>query len=226
MGSVAERFKDYDKEFTRTSSAIIVPPEIREAIVSRLRGRVLDVGTGDGYKLRNFVAGASPGAVTEIVAIEPSPLYSKAERELAPLGIPFQVIHAAFEELERIEGRFDTILMFEVLEHLLDQRSVMDRLVKLLAPGGTFICSTPNKIIYHLTAALAGKKTDTTHCSELSYRQTAALMRSYYRTVRLQGFFPWMGLFRRFPRLSRINRYLGFLWLTRTVYCFATDPLP
>jgi len=48
-----------------------------------------------------------------------------------------------------IDGAFDTILFFEVLEHInQDPMGVMERIHHRLAPGGTLVMSVPNAISY------------------------------------------------------------------------------
>lgn len=103
-------------------------------------GRMLDVGCGTGatvaaVKALHQVAWA--GGV-EIVAEE-----AVRAREVCD-----QVWTANIEN-ERLEagipaGSLDLILCLDVLEHLADPWSVVDRLTPLLAPGGRLIVSVPN----------------------------------------------------------------------------------
>lgn len=47
-------------------------------------------------------------------------------------------------EKENIEGKYDIILMSEILEHLSDYTKVMAKIINFLNPGGIVIVSTPN----------------------------------------------------------------------------------
>jgi 2-polyprenyl-3-methyl-5-hydroxy-6-metoxy-1,4-benzoquinol methylase len=63
------------------------------------------------------------------------------------------LVHHARErglEVDRMEfpneippGRYDVVTLFDVLEHLLDDRSALDGVRKLLRPGGRVIISVP-----------------------------------------------------------------------------------
>lgn len=45
-------------------------------------------------------------------------------------------------------GRFDVIVCFEALEHLVDHAGLMDEVKRLLKKGGLFLVSTPNASVY------------------------------------------------------------------------------
>lgn len=99
---------------------------------------VLDVGCGEG---------ATSGYLREnghcrwAAGIELSPEAAAQARERLDL-----VITGNLEELELPfdDGSLDLILCLDVLEHLVDPWAVVDRLAKLLRPGGTILASIPN----------------------------------------------------------------------------------
>jgi 2-polyprenyl-3-methyl-5-hydroxy-6-metoxy-1,4-benzoquinol methylase len=99
-------------------------------------GRVLDVGCGEGGAngpLRE--AGATQ--VTGI-EIQPEPAAKAAEvYERVEVG-------DAAEALLRVSDEFDTILCYDVLEHLIDPAVVLTRLRELVADHGRLHVSTPN----------------------------------------------------------------------------------
>ena len=51
---------------------------------------------------------------------------------------------------------FDLIVAFEVIEHLMDWRMLLEEARRLMAAGGQFIVSTPNKSYYQATRAVSG----------------------------------------------------------------------
>jgi 2-polyprenyl-3-methyl-5-hydroxy-6-metoxy-1,4-benzoquinol methylase len=53
-------------------------------------------------------------------------------------------ISTGFIEDQHFEHAFDAIVMWDVVEHLWDPRSVLTRLVEHLRPGGTLVLSTPD----------------------------------------------------------------------------------
>jgi SAM-dependent methyltransferase len=58
------------------------------------------------------------------------------------LGLPLREL--AIEDTELEDGRYDAILLVDVLEHLDDPVLVLDRLVAALAPGGAMLIVTPD----------------------------------------------------------------------------------
>lgn len=51
---------------------------------------------------------------------------------------------------------FDLVAAFEVIEHLVDWQALLSEAARVLAPGGTFIVSTPNKSFYAESRGEAG----------------------------------------------------------------------
>jgi SAM-dependent methyltransferase len=50
-----------------------------------------------------------------------------------------------FEELDFDEHTYRAIVAWEVLEHLIDPRGFLEKVRRLLMPGGVFACSVPNE---------------------------------------------------------------------------------
>jgi 2-polyprenyl-3-methyl-5-hydroxy-6-metoxy-1,4-benzoquinol methylase len=106
------------------------------ADLPRPLGRVLDVGCGEGGvngPLRT--AGASSVTGIELLA-EPA---AKAAKRYDHVEVG-----DASEALMRIADEFDTILCYDVLEHLVDPALVLTRLRELVAADGHLHISTPN----------------------------------------------------------------------------------
>lgn len=217
--NVYNLFRDYNKEFRITSSKIIFPQEVYEEIVKNTKGNVLDIGTADGYKLENILNGVDQDKINKIVAIDPSPLYKKAESRLRKLK-KVEVCNLCLEDLNS-EEKFDTILMFEIIEHVPNFANVMEKITGLLKPNGIFICSTPNKWIYRITERMIEKKPDSTHVNEMTSKQFISLMDSHFHETRYMGVLPFMTIGRRFPHILVLNRYFSFIPVSRTIYCFA-----
>jgi SAM-dependent methyltransferase len=97
-----------------------------------LRGRVLDAGAGIGTHTSRLV-----GLADEVVALEP-------EAELAALlqsRVPAATVVQG--DAWAVEGPFDAILCFNVLEHIPDDRAVLGRFQELLAPDGALCVIVP-----------------------------------------------------------------------------------
>jgi 2-polyprenyl-3-methyl-5-hydroxy-6-metoxy-1,4-benzoquinol methylase len=99
-------------------------------------GRVLDVGCGEGGANPHLrAAGATFIAGVELLA-EPA---AKAVDHYEHVEVG-----DALDALRRISDEFDTILCYDVLEHLVDPATVLTRLRELIAPAGRLHVSVPN----------------------------------------------------------------------------------
>jgi 2-polyprenyl-3-methyl-5-hydroxy-6-metoxy-1,4-benzoquinol methylase len=99
-------------------------------------GRVLDVGCGAGG---NAKALRERGA-TEIVGIEIHEPSAEKAREVFDIVLA----GAVEDQLENLTGTFDTILNYDVLEHLADPHSVVKSLRDIAAPNARLHVSLPN----------------------------------------------------------------------------------
>jgi SAM-dependent methyltransferase len=98
---------------------------------SLLRGRkLLDFGCGNGAFLLKAQSIAETAAGIDLEPV--------AEADLRRRGIAFG------PDLSSIEGSFDIVTMFHVLEHLHDPRETLRAVAKRLAPGGQVIVEVPN----------------------------------------------------------------------------------
>jgi len=97
-----------------------------------LRGRVLDAGAGVGTHTARLV-----GLVDDVVALEPSPQLAGLLRRHVPGA---NVVEG---DAWSVDGPFDAIVCFNVLEHIADDAAVFARFGELLAPGGTLCVIVP-----------------------------------------------------------------------------------
>lgn len=97
-------------------------------------GWLADIGGGNG-----FVSLALTRAGYETVIIEPgsSGIHNAATRGLAPL------VHATLHEAEFARDSVPAAGMFDVLEHIEDDRQVLCDLHRALRPGGRLYLSVP-----------------------------------------------------------------------------------
>lgn len=109
-------------------------------------GRVLDVGCGEGGA--NEPLRARGATWISGIEILPGPAARAAERyDEVEVG-------DALEALERVAGPFDTILCYDVLEHLVDPAALLRRLREVARPGGRLHVSVPNARHYSLARDL------------------------------------------------------------------------
>jgi SAM-dependent methyltransferase len=106
--------------------------------------RVLDHGCGDGTFLALLLDGDR--APSEAVGTEiDTHLVDDCRRRFGAHDALSFELTVALERSEH-EGRFDTIYCMEVLEHVVDPVVELDRMSRLLAPGGTLLISVPIEI--------------------------------------------------------------------------------
>jgi SAM-dependent methyltransferase len=103
--------------------------------------RVLDAGCGTGYGAE-LLAREGAAAVVGVDIDEQA-----FDRTQAVAGaVTFR--KADLRELPADLGDFDVVVCFEVLEHIDDPTTALDRLAGVLRPDGVLVVSSPNKDVY------------------------------------------------------------------------------
>lgn len=106
--------------------------------------RVLDLASGEGYG-----AAILADAASSVVGLELDPVtVEHATRRYASDKVSFVV--GSMEDTQALADAapFDVITCFEAIEHVERQESVLALVKRLLAPGGVFLCSTPDVEVY------------------------------------------------------------------------------
>jgi SAM-dependent methyltransferase len=129
-------------------------------------GSVLEIGPGFGtfgVELR------SRGGFDRIVAIEPTPDLAAHCR-----GLGLEILEARFEEVTfPPEQRFDAIVCFEVLEHVLSPREFLRHCRNVLRPGGLMSVTCPN--IDGFDIVTLGVASDSIDVEHLNYFNPSSL---------------------------------------------------
>ena len=102
-----------------------------------LGGSVLDVGCGDGALLR-CLRQTRPDL--HLVGLD---LQIAVHHKEALHGLRIETIEAPLESAA-LPGRFDLIVMNQLIEHLWDVRGCLERIAAALSPGGRLSVSTPD----------------------------------------------------------------------------------
>lgn len=110
--------------------------EVLLAALERFRpeGVLWDVGGGNG-----FVARALQDAGHETVLVEPGPVGAENARRL---GVK-RVVEGTLDDAEVDEGSLAAIGVFDVLEHMADDRAFLTDLHRRLRPGGRLYVTVP-----------------------------------------------------------------------------------
>jgi 2-polyprenyl-3-methyl-5-hydroxy-6-metoxy-1,4-benzoquinol methylase len=107
------------------------------------KGKVLDIACGTGYGAK-MIAKAKKTDISQILGVdidEESITYA-IQHYYHPL-LKFQQGDALDNNLKKAIGTFNTILSFETIEHVQDDKEFLRRIYDLLAPAGTLVLSTP-----------------------------------------------------------------------------------
>ena len=98
--------------------------------------RILDVGCGTGYLLRQFAA-RRPRAV-ELAGLDPASAMIGAARAAAPDG-RLRWLQGTAEELPFPGGSFDLVVSTTSFDHWVDQQVGLAQCARVLAPGGWLV---------------------------------------------------------------------------------------
>lgn len=108
-----------------------------------VKGDLLEVGCGEGRGVK-ILSGSvkSYTAIDKIVEIESSVKAKYPDIQFLNMNVP------PFEGLK--DESFDTVVSFQVIEHIEEDKELLEEMHRVLRPGGIAIISTPN-IIWSLT---------------------------------------------------------------------------
>lgn len=110
--------------------------------------RLLDVGCGAGEFGRALKAERGVNEVVGIEIVESAWRIARTVLDQAILGNIEQM------ELPFGDGHFDCITCGDVLEHLVDPLATLNKLKRVLAPGGVIVASIPNARFYQVVEML------------------------------------------------------------------------
>jgi SAM-dependent methyltransferase len=106
--------------------------ELRRRLLSDLRGRVLEVGCGEGRAFELY-----PPAVEHVLAVEPDPTARAAARErAAEAPVPVEVVEGYAERLPAADAAYDAVVTIWVLCSVPDPAEALREFHRVLPPGG------------------------------------------------------------------------------------------
>lgn len=128
--------------WTITGTILAQVPALRErallgtmCLASRKRGKLLDIGCGNGTFLSRMRE-----AGWEVIGIEPDPM--AARRAQARYGI--NVVAGSLEDAKLPDSSFDAISLSHVIEHVHDPITLLAACRRILKPRGLVTVLTPN----------------------------------------------------------------------------------
>lgn len=165
-----------------------IPPWLKHQHLERyrwvaplLRGlRVADAACGTGY-------GSSMLANSGTKSVVGYDLSDETIREAAATfqgdRLDFRV--ADVTRLPVASGEFDAYVSFETLEHVPEPGALLSEARRVLRPGGTFICSTPNREMTNPGLDLRGKPYNRHHFREYLPDEFLDELRPHFSSVEL-----------------------------------------
>jgi 2-polyprenyl-3-methyl-5-hydroxy-6-metoxy-1,4-benzoquinol methylase len=103
--------------------------------VVRARGRLLDIGTGEGTLLKVAIGRGWQAEGTEMSSAMIRHVHDHSD---------LTVHHGAVEDIALPHGLFDAVVLNHVLEHVKNPRTTMQKVDDLLRPGGVVRVEVPN----------------------------------------------------------------------------------
>ena len=149
----------------------------RYAFTARLAHgrRALDSGCGTGYGVAELAASAAWVVGADIAAEAIG--YARAHST----QVNTSYLQASATALPFSAGAFDLVTAFEVIEHLASWRDLLSEARRVLAPGGLFLVSTPNRLYYADSRRLDGP--NPYHVHEFEFEEFEAALREFFPHV-------------------------------------------
>ena len=139
--------------------------------------RVLDAGCGAGYGSAELALSAESVVGIDVAAEAVD--FARGHYELPNL----QFQQGSCCAMPFADGAFDLVVAFEVIEHLENWREFLVEARRVLAPGGQFIVSTPNRLYY--TESRGAEGANPFHVHEFDFEEFGAELRSVFPHVLL-----------------------------------------
>lgn len=131
--------------------------EVGLDLAARFAGRrILDYGCGDGTFLALLASTPTPPADALGVEIDQFQVADCTARLGGRAGLRFALV-STLDDNEHRE-RYDGVVCMEVLEHVVALDTVIDRLERVLSPGGTLLVSVPVETGLPLLAKQAARR--------------------------------------------------------------------
>lgn len=136
---------------------------------------VLDVASGEGYG-----AALLAGVARSVVGVEiDQASVDHARHAYRQPNLRFLAGDAA--ELPLADASVDVVVSFETLEHVRDQQAFLAQVRRVLRPGGLFVVSTPDRLVY----SAPGQPANPYHVLELTDQEFAALLGRHFAHHRI-----------------------------------------
>lgn len=191
------------------------PPWVKHQHVARYRWAcrfarnavVLDAACGTGYGSQML---QTDGHAASVKGVD---LSEDAIREASALP-PMEGVTWSRGDVTRLElpdDSFDLYVSFETVEHLPDDDAYVAEAARVLKPDGRFLCSTPNRRLFHPGASLETRPQNPFHTREYSREDFQALLSRHFGCIEWYGQTRFSGWYTSgLSQAGRHSRVLGF----------------
>lgn len=138
----------------------------------RVSGNLLEIGTGTGYGIEVVAP-----HTTKFTTIDKHLDSSLKEIDLKGLNVEFK--EANVPPIPFPDNSFDSVISFQVIEHIKNDALFVSEVYRVLKPGGKFIVSTPNREM-SLTR-------NPWHVREYSLQEFHTLLSSHFKDIEKLG---------------------------------------
>jgi ubiquinone/menaquinone biosynthesis C-methylase UbiE len=109
---------------------------MRQLVVPRARGRVLEVGIGTGLNMRYY----DKSLVTRITGLDPAlALHPLARERIAQSGLQVDLVDVSAEKIPLSDASFDTVLITYTLCTIPNPQAALLEMRRVLAPDGRLL---------------------------------------------------------------------------------------
>lgn len=109
---------------------------MRQHVVPRAQGRVLEVGIGTGLNMRYY----DKARVTQITGLDPAiQMHRLAQERIERAGLPVGLIGLPAEQIPMPDASFDTVLMTYTLCTIADPHAALLEMRRVLTPAGRLL---------------------------------------------------------------------------------------
>jgi len=139
--------------------------------------RVIDLASGEGYG--SAMLAGSARAVVGLELDGEAVAHARAAYALPALSF----VQGSMTEAPFGRERADVVVCFEALEHVREQDRLCAEAARVLAPGGCFVVSTPNRVVYSDQSGYENPF----HLQELDLDEFRALLGRHFRHIEIVG---------------------------------------
>ena len=143
--------------------------------------RVIDAACGTGYGAKMFIANGA----RLVDCVDNS---MEAVEEVHAAATPrTRTLAADVTRLPLPADMYDVYVSFETLEHVRDDRALVEEARRVLRPDGLFICSTPNRSVISPGHSIDDRPSNPHHAREYDLGDFESLLRSCFSSIELFG---------------------------------------